>query len=379
MKAVLMTIRSLVMVILAIIVTITPGVLVQCHGVQGAVSPWTILKTHSPIIVDNEGELSSLFANERWDGSGTAEDPYVVKNLEINAKGEGDCISIGNTSAYLIIQDCRLYGSEPTSFGVPGSAAISVNNVENAVIRNNELNDNTISIELVETKNTTIENNTCDRSTIYSVSLENCTEIQVVKNECTNNSQHSIEVYLSTECLIENNTCNDNEYMGIQVDGGGNNTIRNNTCKANGMFGIVLYATEHNLIEHNLCEANGHFGINLEYSNSNRIVGNSLLNNDGADAVYDPHHGQAQDLSGNNTWNNSTAGNYWSDWYGPDADGNGIVDSPYVINSGDSRDYYPLARARNDLNTFMLIAAVLAIVLLSLIGILLSRKWRRSP
>jgi parallel beta-helix repeat protein len=379
MKTVLMTARSFVMVSLVVIVLIIPGVLVQCHGVQGGVSPWTTLKIHSPIIVDNGGELSSLFADERWSGSGTYEDPYVIKNLEINAKGEGDCISIGNTTAFLIIQDCRLFGSEPTSFGVPGGAAISFYQVDNAVIRNNELNDNTISINLVKTMNLTVENNTCNRNMMYSVFMENCTGIKVVKNECTNNSQHSIEVSRSEDCLIENNTCNDNEYKGIQVNEGGNNTIRNNTCKSNGMFGILIQDSERNSIEQNLCESNGHFGINLEYSNNNRVVGNSLVNNDGANSVYDPHHGQAQDLEGNNTWNNSTTGNYWSDWNGPDADGNGIVDSPYAINSGESKDYFPLAGSQSNLKMLLMTAAALVIVLLSAAGILLLRKMQRSP
>ena len=43
-------------------------------------------------------------------------------------------------------------------------------------------------------------------------------------------------------------------------------------------------------------------------------------------------------------WDNQTnTGNYWSNWLGPDADGNGIVDIPYSLSgSAGRKDYYPV-------------------------------------
>ncbi|MEM2900002.1 MAG: right-handed parallel beta-helix repeat-containing protein, partial [Thermoplasmata archaeon] len=43
-------------------------------------------------------------------------------------------------------------------------------------------------------------------------------------------------------------------------------------------------------------------------------------------------------------WDNQTnTGNYWSNWLGPDADGNGIVDIPYsLLGSAGRKDYYPV-------------------------------------
>jgi hypothetical protein len=40
-------------------------------------------------------------------------------------------------------------------------------------------------------------------------------------------------------------------------------------------------------------------------------------------------------------WNNSCEGNYWSDYNGTDLDGDGIGDTPYIINSN-NQDNYPL-------------------------------------
>ena len=50
---------------------------------------------------------------------------------------------------------------------------------------------------------------------------------------------------------------------------------------------------------------------------------------------------QACDM-GSNAWNNSQYGNYWSNYTGVDADGDGIGDTPYQIDYSTTFDYKPL-------------------------------------
>jgi nitrous oxidase accessory protein NosD/N-acetylneuraminic acid mutarotase len=42
-----------------------------------------------------------------------------------------------------------------------------------------------------------------------------------------------------------------------------------------------------------------------------------------------------------NSWDNGKEGNYWNDYYGADVDGDGIGDSPYIIDAS-NQDIYPL-------------------------------------
>jgi hypothetical protein len=52
------------------------------------------------------------------------------------------------------------------------------------------------------------------------------------------------------------------------------------------------------------------------------------------------------DFSYNNTWDNGSVGNYWTDYKGVDANGDGVGDTPYVINP-DNQDRYPLMNPWN--------------------------------
>lgn len=128
----------------------------------------------------------------------------------------------------------------------------------------------------------------------------------------------------------------------------GNNQITNNTLIGNNI-GISLYsstgdngAASHTAdeITQNIIKDNA---VGIEFSASAQFVyGNTLYHNDFINNVAQVKVNYP--LA--NIWDDGQSprkGNYWSDYKGSDSNGDGIGDTPYVINA-ENQDNYPLMR-----------------------------------
>ncbi len=131
-----------------------------------------------------------------------------------------------------------------------------------------------------------------------------------------------------THCTMHHN------YHGITFHNTHQTTITYATIANNTWNGIQLQAcSTQNTIKNNTLQNNGYTAIHLTDCSHNNIHSNNFLTN--RHHAYDNAH---------NLWDHPirNRGNYWDDYTGLDADGNGIGDIPYDIPGGINQDEYPL-------------------------------------
>jgi len=223
---------------------------------------------------------------------------------------------------------------------VPSDAGyIGVVNSKNITLRDLILTNNGQGVLFAYTENSRIENVTV-LSNEYGINLDHSSNNTITNNNASNN-RGGIYLGSSSSNTITNNNVSNNTY-DIWLYYSSNNTITNNNVSNNG-YGIYLYYSSNNTITNNNA-SNNYRGIYLWDSNNNEIFLNNFINN-----TYNVHS-----YNSANTWNSTEKitytyngsefenylGNYWDDYEGNDTDVDGIVDTPYSIDS--DKDNYPL-------------------------------------
>jgi parallel beta-helix repeat protein len=163
-----------------------------------------------------------------------------------------------------------------------------------------------------------------------------------------------ILVYNGSNVLLTNNTIINTRHprvfvstVGISMVGGGSNKVIGNNLE-NNSDGLSFSDTQDNIITENNVTANhGWFleftwGISFFDASNNLIFNNNFIDN------YNDlgNYAQVGSEDSTNMWDDGKVGNYWSDYNGADANGDGIGDTPYEMNSKNT-DRYPLIKPSN--------------------------------
>lgn len=215
-------------------------------------------------------------------------------------------------------------------------------------------------IKLEDRRNVTVKNLN-SRNCMTGIYLRNSSNIIITKNKFTGNNAAIVFASSDNNTIVENNVVGNYGYWDdhlvscsaiIFVGSCSYNTItKNNISKNNGGVSINFDTTTGspsccNKITMNNITSNKEYGLRL-YSNSNvTVVGNTIANNKyGIMVGYTGHSTFYYNNFINNTvqvssrtptnepnaWDNGREGNYWSDYNGTDDNGDGIGDTPYII------------------------------------------------
>ncbi|MBA3045740.1 MAG: right-handed parallel beta-helix repeat-containing protein [Candidatus Thermoplasmatota archaeon] len=267
--------------------------------------------THSPIRINSNADFDWEHGVINWaTGNGTAENPWLLANWDIDGTGYGYCLYIGNTTEHFTVKDCNLHDASENGDMYFWNSGLAIYNVQNGMIINNTaLSNQYHGIRLYSSSGNTIANNTASLSDWYGIRLYSSSANTITNNTASLND--NIGIYLGSSSdnnIIAKNTANSNNWNGILLSSSSGNIVANNNASWNKEYGISLSSSNGNIITNNTALSSLYYGIFLWGSINNTIANNIVLSNKAA--------GIHLQFSSNNIILNNNASSYGLDGVG---------------------------------------------------------------
>ena len=266
------------------------------------------------------------------------------------------------------------------------TVGIELAQTNNSYIKSNIISDNLMGVfTFFSNENTIIQNNISSNTgggvTLFSFDHNNT----ISENDISLNIGYGIYLYASNN-TISNNNITFNDGNGVWLDTYCyNNTISENYLDANSQTGIVLKtssndnliekntisnnidginieSSSNNTIENNKIQLNIDDGIRLSHSTYNTIRLNDIINNQVSgieisqstnnnrfyhNNFIDNNPNAFSSDENNNIWDDGypSGGNFWSDYTGYDMNGDGMGEIPYNVSNENNTDNYPFVQS----------------------------------
>jgi parallel beta-helix repeat protein len=240
-----------------------------------------------------------------------------------------------------------VYLESVSDYAVADAGQVVLVNCSRIKVENLNLSRTCIGVQLLETDNTIISRNILGNNKFAGIMLDSSSNNSINGNNLTGNMGGGLWLWYFCNNSISRNKMANNNYGVYLYYYCNNNSLSRNDIAANKHDGIWFDSyTYNNCVTENNITANKEYGIELfsassegasseGKSSSNNFYHNNFVQNT-RQVLCEPY-------ANANTWDDGypSGGNYWSDYIGSDADGDGIGDTPYVIDANNT-DHYPL-------------------------------------
>jgi hypothetical protein len=285
---------------------------------------------------------------------GSDPDSYIKIQDAIDDASDGDIIFVFRGKYYenlVIDKNVFLFGEDKDITIIDGGKSssgifpLTDDSADNVLFIN--------STDAVEISDFSIRNGeigiVCDNSSnmkisfcnIYSnnigLRLNNSNENLIFQCSIFKNSIDGVQLSFSSYNLLNKSNIFLND-RGSFFENSIYNTVKSCNISNNNLINVCFSDYSHNNTVFRCNINKGSSGLVFEsFSNDNIVYHNNFVSNNDQD--IDNAYDECE-----NAWDrgNITGGNYWDDYNGSDENGDGIGDTPYIIEGGESMDNYPL-------------------------------------